>query len=187
MDSGPGSGSRPQGSSLDRVAGLPHKTEEFCSTWSIWAEIVPPGALLTLRLRYAGVRGDVMSKVTIGFGVLLIALGGWGYVATGSEHPTALIPCYFGIVLAICGFLANSENAKRRMLWMHIAVTVGLLGFLGTIPAVIDMIRMLRGVSFPHPVAVEEKAGMSLLCLVFVGFCVRSFIAARRSRGVAAA
>ena len=128
-----------------------------------------------------------MSKVTIGFGVLLIALGVWGYVATGSEHPTALIPCYFGLVLAVCGVLANSENAKRRMLWMHIAVTVGLLGFLGTIPAVVDLIRMARGVAFPHPIAVEEKAGMSLLCLIFVALCVRSFIAARRSRRLEAA
>jgi hypothetical protein len=123
-----------------------------------------------------------MGKLTIVFGVLLIALGGWGYVATGSAHPTALIPCYFGVVLAICGFLANSEDAKRRMLWMHIAVTVGLFGFLFTIPAIVDLVRMMRGVSFPHPVAVEEKAGMSLLCLIFVALCVRSFIAARRTR-----
>jgi hypothetical protein len=125
-----------------------------------------------------------MSKVTMVFGVVLIAIGGWGYVATGSAHPTALIPCYFGTVLVICGFLAHSEDAKRRMLWMHIAVTVALLGFLGTIPALIDLVRMMRGVSFPHPVAVEEKAGMSLLCLIFVAMCVRSFIAARRSRGL---
>ncbi len=116
------------------------------------------------------------------FGILLVAVGGWGYVATGSVHPTALIPCYFGLVLLVCGVLANSAAAKRRMLWMHIAVTVGLLGFLGTIPAVIDLLRMMRGVEFPHPVAVEEKAAMSLLCLVFVGLCVRSFIAARRGR-----
>lgn len=128
-----------------------------------------------------------MSKVTIGVGVVLIALGIWGYVATGSEHPTALIPCYFGVVLGICGFLANSEDTKRRMLWMHIAVTIGLLGFLFTIPAIVDLVRMMRGVSFPHPVAVEEKAGMSLVCLVFVVLCVRSFIAARRGRRLEAA
>ena len=123
-----------------------------------------------------------MSKVTIGVGILLIALGVWGYVATGSAHPTALIPCYFGAVLAICGVLASTENPKQRMLWMHIAVTVGLLGFLFTIPAIVDLVRLLRGVTFPHPVAVEEKAGMSLVCLVFVALCVRSFIAARRGR-----
>jgi len=123
-----------------------------------------------------------MAKVTIWFGVVLIVLGMWGFIATGSAHPTALIPAYFGLVLAISGGLATTENAKRRMLWMHIAVTVGLLGFLGTVAAVVDEVRMLRGTVFPHPIAVEEKAAMSLLCLVFVVLCVRSFIAARRSR-----
>jgi hypothetical protein len=90
------------------------------------------------------------------------------------------------VVLALCGLLANTEDSKRRMLWMHVAVTVGLLGFLGTVPAVVDAVRMLRGTSFPHPIAVEEKAGMSLLCLVFVGLCVRSFVAARKARRLAA-
>jgi hypothetical protein len=66
------------------------------------------------------------------------------------------------------------------MLWMHIAVTVGLLGCLGTVAAVVDEVRMLRGTVFPHPIAVEEKAAMSVVCLVFVVLCVRSFIAARR-------
>jgi hypothetical protein len=127
-----------------------------------------------------------MAKLTIGFGVVLIALGAWGFFATGSVHPTALIPTYFGLALAWSGGLAMAQPAKR-MLWMHIAVTVGLLGFLGTVPALVDAVRMLRGVVFPHPVAVEEKAAMSGICLVFVGLCVRSFIAARRSRELDAA
>ena len=126
-----------------------------------------------------------MAKLTIGFGVVLAALGLWGFVATGSAHPTALIPVYAGLLFGVFGILANSEEPKRRMLWMHIAVTVALLLFLGTIPALIDEVRMLRGAVFPHPVAVEEKAGMSLLCLAFVGMCVRSFIAARRGRSAA--
>ena len=33
-----------------------------------------------------------MAKLTIVFGVVLIVLGVWGFVATGSTHPTALIP-----------------------------------------------------------------------------------------------
>jgi len=121
-----------------------------------------------------------MAKLTVGFGVVLILLGAWGFIATGREHPTALIPAYFGLVLVWSGVLANTEDAKRRMLWMHIAVTVGLLGFLGTFAAIVDEVRMLRGTVFPHPIAVEEKAAMAAICLVFVGLCVRSFIAARR-------
>jgi hypothetical protein len=78
--------------------------------------------------------------------------------------------------------MANTENAKKRMLWMHVSVTVALLGFLGTIKADIDTVRLSRGVEFPHPAAILEKGAMSLLCLIYVLFCVRSFIAARRAR-----
>ena len=123
-----------------------------------------------------------MAKLTIAFGTLLILLGIVGYVATGSAHPTALIPSILGVFFIFFGVMANTENAKKRMLWMHISVTVALLGFLSMIPADIDVIRLSRGAYFPHPEAVEEKAVMSLLCLLYVLFCVRSFIAARRAR-----
>jgi hypothetical protein len=123
-----------------------------------------------------------MAKLTIAFGILLILLGVAGYVYTGSIHPTALIPSGFGLAFVLFGVMANTEISKKRMLWMHISVTVALLGFLGTIRADIDTIRLSRGVEFPHPAAVLEKGAMSLLCLLYVLFCVRSFIAARRAR-----
>jgi hypothetical protein len=121
-----------------------------------------------------------MAKLTIGFGVVLIALGAWGFVGTGSEHPTALIPAYFGLVLAIAGALAITEDAKRRMLWMHVAVTAGLLGFLGAGAMVIVENVKAHGGPLAHPVAVDAQAAMAGICLAFVGLCVRSFIAARR-------
>lgn len=116
------------------------------------------------------------------FGVLLILVGVVGYVATGSAHPTSLIPSGAGVLFVLFGVMANSDDAKKRMLWMHVSVTVALLLFLGTIKSDIDVIRLSRGVEFPHPIAVEEKAAMSLLCLLYVLLCVRSFLAARRSR-----
>ena len=123
-----------------------------------------------------------MAKLTIVFGVLLIAVGIIGFVLTGHEHPTALIPSLIGLILAISGGLAHTEDAKRRMLWMHIAVTMGLLGFLATIKSAFQVFELSRGADLPHPIAIEEKAGTCLLCLLFVAFCVRSFIEARRGR-----
>jgi len=123
-----------------------------------------------------------MAKTTISFGVILILLGIFGFVVAGSHAPTALIPTYVGLLLGILGFLAITEDGKKRMLYMHIAVTVGLLGFLGTAKGIYDSIRMLLGRQFPHPIAVKEKAAMSILLLIFVVFCVRSFVAARRAR-----
>jgi len=125
-----------------------------------------------------------MAKLTIVFGILLILLGIIGFVSTGSTHPTALIPCAFGLVLTVCGALARSEQEKTRRLWMHVAVTVGLLGFLFTTPGLIDVLRMMRGVAVRRPAAAEAQSIMWVICGVFVALCVRSFINARRKRPV---
>ena len=72
-----------------------------------------------------------MARVTLIFAVLLVALGLIGYVGTGSQHMTALIPTWFGVALALFGLLAMSPIESRRKLFMHINVTIGLLGFVG--------------------------------------------------------
>lgn len=125
-----------------------------------------------------------MAKLTIWFGVALILLGAWGFFGTGSEHPTALIPAYFGLALAVSGALANSPDAKKRMLWMHVAVTFGLLGFLGSASRAGVEFRHASGAGLTHDatVAVSAQIAMAALCLIYVVLCVRSFIAARRDR-----
>jgi len=123
-----------------------------------------------------------MAKTTITLGVVLILLGILGFVTTGSQHPTALISAIVGLILSILGFFSLTDDTKKRMLYMHIAVTVGLLGFLGTAWSIVNYIQMLRGRQFPHPIAVEEKAAMAAVLLFFVLLCVRSFITARRNR-----
>lgn len=123
-----------------------------------------------------------MAKLTVLFGILLILLGGAGYMLTGEKFPTALIPGAFGVLLVAFGSLAEGPDPKRRMLFMHIAVTIGLLGFLFTAPALVQVVELFKGKLFPYPAAVEEKAAMSALLLIYVVLCVRSFIAARRSR-----
>ena len=123
-----------------------------------------------------------MAKLAIWFGVALIVLGVVGFVLTGHVHPTALIPAWFGIALGVCGILASTNDARRRMLWMHIAVTIGLVGFV--FPGVMAIKEWVsaHGGPLAHPAAVEEQAVMSVICLIFTALCVCSFIAARRSR-----
>ena len=123
-----------------------------------------------------------MAKITVLFGVLLILLGVASYLLTGHKFPTSLIPVAFGILLVIFGGMAETPETRRRMLFMHIAVTVGLLGFLATAPALVSAFQLFKGKLFPYPAAIEEKAAMSVLLLIYVVLCVRSFIAARRSR-----
>jgi fucose 4-O-acetylase-like acetyltransferase len=127
-----------------------------------------------------------LAKITVFIGVCLAVLGAGSFVGTGSQHPTALIPLWFGLVLAVCGVLAKTENAKRRMLWMHVAVTVALIGMLGAGARVVaGCVGKMNG----HPVdaiALACQSLMTLVCAVFVAYCVRSFMAARRERTVEA-
>lgn len=122
-----------------------------------------------------------MAKLTMVFGVLLVLLSA-GAFAFISHFPHTLIPGAFGIVLIVLGALARTPDQKRRMLFMHIAVTVALLGFLGTIPGFIGIVRMWTGHLVARPEAAQVQAMMGSLCLIFVLLCVRSFISARRAR-----
>ncbi len=122
-----------------------------------------------------------MAKLTMVFGVVLILLGAGAFLLTG-HHPHSFIPMGFGVLLALLGALANTEDAKKRMLFMHIAVTVGLLGFLGTIPGIIGVAQMAMGHATLRPDAAKVQALMGTVCLIFVLLCVRSFVEARRAR-----
>ena len=125
-----------------------------------------------------------MAKLTIVFGVLLMLTGAVAFALVGHQSHAyhALIPVGFGLLLAIFGALANTPDAKKRMLFMHIAVTVGLLGFLGTIPGIIGTFQMMAGHAVARPDAAKVQTIMGTLCLIFVLLCVRSFINARRAR-----
>ena len=90
-----------------------------------------------------------MAKVTVLFGVLLIILGGASFVLTGHKFPTSLIPVAFGILLVTFGRMAETPVPRRRMLFMHIAVTIGLLGFLATAPALVSGGGTLQGQAVP--------------------------------------
>ena len=124
-----------------------------------------------------------MAKVTVAVCIILILLGGGTYASTTPHAPTSLIPAFFGVVLAMLGALAQTPDEKRRGLFMHIAVTVGLIGFLlPFLRSVGPVVRLLRGEAVLHPLAAEESMAMAMICLVYTALCVRSFIAARRAR-----
>ncbi len=123
-----------------------------------------------------------MAKVTLVFAVLLIALGLAGYLGTGSLHPTALIPTWFGLALGVFGLLAISPSEGRRKLFMHINVTIALLGFIGAASrAVIGTMHASDAGKSPDAIALGSQLTMAALTLIYVILCVRSFISARRS------
>ena len=124
-----------------------------------------------------------MAKVTLIFALLLVLLGLAGYLGTGSQHSTALIPTWFGLALGIFGFLAISPSEARRKIFMHINVTIGLLGFLGALIQAIREYGHARslGIDFDK-IAVGAQLTMAGLLFIYVAMCVKSFIDVRRAR-----
>ena len=125
-----------------------------------------------------------MARITIGLGLVLIALGLGSYFGTGRASVTALIPAFFGLPLLVVGLVALKERMRRNA--MLIAFIIGLLGFAGTVRGgLMKLPTLLAGGELERPTAVAVQAAMAIVCLVFVLLCVGSYIKARR--GAAAA
>jgi hypothetical protein len=121
-----------------------------------------------------------MAQTTIIFGLLLVALGVLGYVGTGAASVTALIPAFFGAVLAVLGWIGRNERHRKHA--MHAAAAVGLLGFLGSARGLAGLMAVLSGGVVERPAAVVAQSVMAVLMAVFVALCVKSFRDARRAR-----
>jgi len=145
-----------------------------------------------------------MAKPTIGFGVILIALGLMAYfgsepkVPESAETPaaeqaysadpaeakrslTAMIPAFFGAPLLLCGVLALKESMLKHA--MHGAAMIGLLGALGGLG------KGIHGALSEEPNwrATGYSVAMGVVCAIFVAMCVKSFIDARKRREAAEA
>lgn len=117
-----------------------------------------------------------MTATTRLFGIVLIVLGIASYTLTGGTSVTALIPALFGAVLVICALIARNESARKHA--MHAAVAVGLIGALASLGRAIPAVMNGDG---GRPAVIVQMV-MAVLLLIYVGFGVQSFIAARRAR-----
>lgn len=144
-----------------------------------------------------------MAKTTIIFALLLILLGLVGYFGTSAQTPadtaqeqadsntpknatpkhsiTALIPAFIGVILLLCGLVAMNESFRKHA--MHLAVLIGLLGFLaGAGRGAMGLSKMVSGDPNLNYRSMTFVWLMALLCGLFVILCVNSFIQARKRR-----
>lgn len=124
-----------------------------------------------------------LAKVTVGFGIGLVVLGVVGYVGSGADSVTALIPSAFGVVLA--GLGAAARSPQRRKAVMHAAVGLAVVGILGSAMGLADLPALVRGDDVDRPWAVAVQSIMAVALVGYVALCVRSFMAARRSEPAA--
>jgi hypothetical protein len=126
-----------------------------------------------------------MAMQSIVFGVLLVALALFGYLGAGEESrsPTALIPLVVGVPLLLCGLVALKEAYRKHA--MHVAAGFSALGALAAggrgIPGAF---KLLADEPQVNSRAVMMILLMFVLCAVFLGLCVKSFVDARRRQRV---
>jgi len=121
-----------------------------------------------------------MSKITIFYGSLLVLLGVLAYYLSGMASFTAFIPSVFGAVFIALGLAAANESLRKHV--MHAAVVVALLGLFGTFRGLTQLPQLMSGADLERPMAVASQSVMAMLTIVFIGFCVNSFIQARKAQ-----
>tara|TARA_Y100000768_G_scaffold377756_1_gene351372 strand:+ start:178 stop:513 length:336 start_codon:yes stop_codon:yes gene_type:complete len=99
--------------------------------------------------------------------ILLISVGGWGYLESGS--PTSLIPVVLGTILVIL----NKGIKKQNKIVAHIAVLVTLLGFALVMP-------LMKAIEDGRSDAILRILIMLSSSVYAMVFFVRSFIQARK-------
>ena len=125
------------------------------------------------------VMGKTMEQITIFYGAFLIAWAVLVSLIGQSESLTSLIPALFGLPIAAMGRLTIRMPEKTK-LFMHIAVTLGLIVCLGGL----DFLRGFgsEGGPFSNPWAGLSKLVMAVTGAGYVYLCVKSFIFARKMR-----
>ena len=108
---------------------------------------------------------------------MLIGIVGyvWGFFNPPLSY-TSLIPGGFGVALMVLGHLSIWKDDLRKHL-MHVAVVIGLLGFLAALGGVFR-----KGLPTTLSAGIVSEIAMAIVCLAFVVLCVRFFIAVRRER-----
>ena len=115
-----------------------------------------------------------MPLVTLTFSVMLILLGVGTWLAAGQTSATALIPSFFGVALGFAGLLALKDRWRRHA--MHLAALIALVGTAGSLSRAIPALS-----DGPMRIATMSQLAMGFGLIVFVFFCVLSFISARKS------
>lgn len=119
-----------------------------------------------------------MPRVIFSFSAIFVLLGIGAYFVTGMQSLTAMIPAIFGLLLAAAGAV-SLKNLKHGG---HFAALVGLLGFLGTARSLGKVPALLSGEPVERAAAVGVQAIFAVLCVIFVGLCVKSFRETRTAK-----
>jgi|TARA_B110000438_G_C15535754_1_gene530477 hypothetical protein len=120
-----------------------------------------------------------VQKSAYRYGIILLLLGPFTYFASGTSSLSALIPSIFGLILILCGYIANNEKLRPHA--MHAALTVALVGILGITPMLLaDGMDFVKG-DAERPWAVFASFITCIALILFLIDGIKSFRSARKT------
>ena len=115
--------------------------------------------------------GEFTSTLGIILGAALILLGIGAYVLSGFASVTALIPAIFGVLIAGLG-IVGLKTERKRLAVFGIGL-LALLGFLGSLRGVPDLIALVTGGEVDSVVAAVAQGGVIAVGLILLGSVTR--------------
>lgn len=104
--------------------------------------------------------------LSIVLGLALIILGVGAYVLSDFASITALIPAIFGVLIGFLGVVGRQTDHDRLAIY-GIGV-LAVLGVLGSIRGIPEVIALLVGESVESVIAAVAQGAMIVICLVLL-------------------
>jgi hypothetical protein len=112
-------------------------------------------------------------------GTVLVALGVGAYVLSDFASVTALIPAFFGVLIAVLGVAGYQRTDRQRLAAYGIGL-LAVLGVLGSTRGLPDIIALLTGGAVESTIAAVSQGTMIVVCLVLLVAMIQ-FIRDRRT------
>ena len=123
-------------------------------------------------------------KISIIFGISLIAFAVFVSAVSGSRSLTSYIPAMLGLPILVLGLVAFAVPSKQKFV-MHINVVIGLIIFLSGLSVIWSLASgTLLTSSFW---ANLSRLFLSISGALYLTFCVKSFIFIRKQKRISAA
>ncbi len=106
-----------------------------------------------------------MKILTIIFGILLTGLGLVYYSAAGQTGFFKLTPTLFGVLITLFGVL---QGRWKHSYPLYGSLLLAFLTFLGSIRALLNLVRLMMGNQVEEPNVVIIRSIMGLACVVFI-------------------
>ena len=119
------------------------------------------------------------AKISIIYGILLVAFAIFVSAVSGSRSLTSYIPAMLGLPILVFGSVALILPSKQKIV-MHINVIIGLVIFLGGVGVTSNLVSGTFLTS--NFWANLSKLFLSISGAIYLIFCIKSFIFIRKQK-----